>query len=174
MTSVQRIVLVGFMGAGKSTVARLVAERLGWNYVDLDQEIERRAGMSVPEIFRLRGEAEFRRLERDATTLLAACTSTVIAAGGGWMIQPGLADVLRRGALLVWLRVSPDVVIERLAHEVEGRPLLRGGDRAGRVAELLAEREVSYARADVAVSTDGLTADEVADGVERAVRSWTS
>src|SRR5687768_9084397 len=85
----QRVVLVGFMGSGKTTVGRQLASRLGWTFVDLDDEVEARAGMSVDELFRARGEAGFRALESEAGAAALGRSATVLAPGGGWSLAPG-------------------------------------------------------------------------------------
>ena len=171
MSDIQRVVLVGFMGAGKSTVGRLVARRIGWRFADLDREIERIAAATIPEIFRQWGERRFRELEREATLRFAECSGIVLASGGGWMVQPGLADVLGPGTFTVWLRVSAETVLARVGPTGKGRPMLAGSNPAGRVERLLAERDPVYARATLTVNADGRTAAEVADEVERTLRS---
>lgn len=175
-----RVVLVGFMAAGKSTVGRRLAGRLGYRFVDLDEEVERRAGRSIPEIFRQEGEARFRELEtavtRDLDPKAAPAAEEddglVVAAGGGWMARPELRDRWP-DAVRVWLTVEPDTVLERVGNDLEGRPMLDPADPAGSVRRLLAEREDSYARAEVRVETDGATPEEVVGRVLRELRSGT-
>ena len=111
MTAIQRVVLVGLMGAGKSTVGPLLARQLGWRFLDLDREIERIAGQSVQAIFSTQGEARFRELEADATTGLAGSSEIVVAAGGGWMAQRSLPERMGAGTFTVWLQVTPQVVL---------------------------------------------------------------
>ena len=165
------MVLVGFMGAGKTTIGRLVARRIGWRFADLDREIERIAEATIPEIFRQSGETRFRELEREATLRFAESSGIVLASGGGWMVQPGLPEALGPGTCTVWLRVSAQTVLARVGPRGKGRPLLAGSDPAGRVRQLLAEREPLYARATLTVNADGRTAAETADEVERTLRS---
>jgi shikimate kinase len=162
------VVLIGLSGAGKTTVAALLAERLGATWRDADEEIAAAAGMSVSAIFATRGEAAFRDLERAAMERLLHREPGIIAAGGGWAAIPGnLAGVGAR-ALVVYLRVAPEVAAARLA-AVSDRPLLNGGDGnlRDRLAELLAAREPWYRQAEIAVSAEG-TPDEVADRVWQA------
>jgi shikimate kinase len=143
----QRVVLVGFMGSGKSTVGRLLASRLGWSFVDLDEHVEKREGASVEELFRTRGEAAFRALEREAGAAALAHPSTVLAPGGGWSLAPGRLDELPEGTLTVWLQVTPETAVRRATGHGRVRPLLGGADPVGRARELLREREGVYGRA---------------------------
>jgi shikimate kinase len=169
---VRRVVLVGFMTSGKSTVGAALARRLGWSYRDLDREIERVEGRSVAEIFRRDGEAAFRRREADLTPRLLAADRTVVSVGGGWVTGPAWPDA-PQGTLAVWLRVSEAEVLRRAgsAKRRRARPLLAGDDPGGAVRRLLAEREPLYGLAEVAIATDGRGATEIAAEIERIVRS---
>ncbi|MCO8126517.1 shikimate kinase [Acidimicrobiia bacterium EGI L10123] len=157
------IVLTGFMGTGKSTVGRLVAERLGRRFVDTDALIESRHG-SIPRLFADHGEAHFRQLEREVADELAATSGAVVATGGRTMLDPANQATLGATGIVVCLAASPEALITRLRDEAGQRPLLQGDDPAGRIAALLAEREAGYARFPQ-VSTDGRTPEEVADAV---------
>ena len=159
----ERIVLVGLPGSGKSTVGPLVARRLSWRFIDLDAEIETSCGMRVAQIFDLRGEAEFRRIERELTERLAWEAEFVLAPGGGWIVHNQLPD-----ALVVWLQVEPEVALDRLGEAADRRPLLRPAPLA-RLKELLAEREQYYNKAVLHIDTNGKSADQVADAVVVAV-----
>lgn len=159
-----RIVLVGFMAAGKSTVGRVLARRLGWRFVDLDREVARLAGRPVREIIRGAGEEEFRRLESLATAALDDLSQVVIAAGGGWMARPELRDRWP-DAVRVLLRVSPDAAVSRLGDRLPTRPLLDPVDPLGSARRLLAAREPAYERAEVTVETEGKSPGEVADEI---------
>lgn len=170
---VERVVLLGFMASGKTTVGRLLAGRLGWRHLDLDEEIERAEGRSVAEIFRDEGEAYFRRLEAGATARLLEAPGTVLTPGGGWVTQPALLDLLPAGTLAVWLRVSPGEVLRRAGggDEAARRPLLAGPDVEGTVRRLLAEREALYRRAAArAVLTDGRHPVDIAQEIASLVR----
>ena len=174
------VVLVGLMGAGKTTVGRRVAAGCGGRFVDLDAEIVRRAGRTVPAIFNAGGEVEFRRLEAEATRELAVAADLgepgataragplVVAAGGGWMTNRDARAALP-GAKTVWLRVAPSEAARRLAVHVASRPLLEGVDAEERLEALLAERLPAYGEATYTVETDGRTPEDVA----RAVASVT-
>lgn len=160
----ERIVLIGFMASGKTEVGRELASRLGWRHVDLDEQIAKREGCTVAEIFATRGEAAFRALEVAVTAEIAAETEIVISTGGGWVTNAGLLDGLPAGTLTVHLRVSTAEVLRRVAEGVGQpiRPLLATEDPAGRVAELMAAREPLYRRADLIVETDNRSTRRIA------------
>lgn len=143
----RRVVLVGFMGSGKTTVGRHLAQRLGWTFVDLDERVEERTGATVEELFRTRGEAAFRMLEAEAGAEALARPRTVLAPGGGWSLAPGRIEGLPADALSVWLAVSPETAVRRATGHGRVRPLLGGDDPLGRARALLAEREPVYRRA---------------------------
>ena len=166
---VRRVVLVGFMCSGKSTVGPALAGRLGWEHVDLDREIERRAGRTIPALFAEDGEGRFRALEAEATARLAGRERLVLSPGGGWITNPALLESLGAGTLSVWLRVAPEEVLERSAAAPGERPLLRGPDPLGTIRRLLAEREPLYRRAALAVETGGREPHEVVDEIVREV-----
>lgn len=162
MGSAAHLVLVGIPGAGKSSVGRELARRLDRPFVDLDDEIIARAGMSVREIFAAHGEQQFRALEREATERIAQHESPmVIAPGGGWITVPGLVELLRPPSQLIWLRVSPPHALERLGPDVASRPLLAGSDPLGALTAIAASREAFYLQADHTLSVDSMTLDEV-------------
>lgn len=158
------VVLVGLMGAGKSTVGRRLAERWRRPFLDLDEEIARRAGASVPEIFATWGESGFRALEARTTREIAAGIgdgeAPIVAAGGGWMANRRARAALP-AARTVWLKVGPVEAARRLASDPGGRPLLEAGDPAERLATLLAERLPAYGEATYTVDTAGRTAEDV-------------
>jgi shikimate kinase len=159
-------VLVGFMAAGKSTVAPLLAHALGWRVLDVDSAIVEREGQSIAGIFRERGEPAFRALEAELTASLSSGSPVVVAAGGGWMANPGSRAVREDPATrLVWLRVSMDEALRRAGRDVVERPLLQGAGQAEKAHRLLAEREPLYASADHVIDVDGRTADEVVDDI---------
>jgi len=160
---IERIVLIGFMCAGKSTVGRLLADRLGWQLVDFDETIERIQEQTIADIFRHHGESHFRRLEAELTGQLEDRRNVVLVPGGGWMTQHGLVERLRPASLFVWLRVRADTVFDRHSRLAPGdRPLLAVDDPRGAIQTLLAAREPFYRQADVTIDTDERPADEVA------------
>ena len=159
------IVLVGLMGAGKSTVGRLVAGLCGRRFLDLDEEIVRRTGRTVPELFAESGEVGFREIEARVTRDIAArapeAAELVVAAGGGWMFNRAARTALPR-ATTVWLKVGPAEAARRMGPERADRPLLAGVDPASRLRALLDERLPAYRDATYTVDTAGRTADAVA------------
>ncbi len=175
-----RIYLTGFMGCGKSTVGPLLARRLGYTFLDLDTLIERQAGRSIPEIFAEGGEPAFRRLERDALRQTATLNAYVIATGGGALVSvDNLSWALRNGRV-VYLQVSLDELVRRLAPEATHRPLLQdrhrrplqGAALRWRIAAMLAHREPWYRQAHHVVATDGLSVEETVEAVLRALRTY--
>ena len=171
MAELERVVLVGFMCAGKTAVGELLARRLGWAFVDLDRLIEEREGRPVREIFAAHGEAAFRRLEAEVSDSVAGWARMVLAPGGGWITNPARGEPPADGTLRVWLRVSPEEALRRGAASPGARPLLGGPDPLAAARLLLAQREPHYARSGVAVDTEGRTPAQVAARVEEAVCS---
>ncbi|MBE3583767.1 MAG: 3-dehydroquinate synthase [Limnochordaceae bacterium] len=171
----QGLVLIGLMGAGKTEVGHSLATRLGWSFVDLDEEIRRQAGCSIPEIFAREGEEGFRQRELAALQRLVDAyapdhapgpsTPIVLATGGGTACRDQAWPLLRRLGRIIWLQVSPEQAAQRLqaAAQVAARPLLAGAAGLTQtLARLLAARRVWYAQADEVVDTDGKTPVEVA------------
>lgn len=165
----RHVVLIGLPGAGKSTVGRMVAERLDAPFEDVDVEIERREHEAIGVIFTLRGEETFRRLEREEMARALDAPPGVIAAGGGWAAEPGNVEAARERALVVHLAADPEDAAVRIAGTAV-RPLLTGNPRE-RLRVLADARAESYARADAEVDTTGRTPDEVAAEVVRLARS---
>ena len=156
------VVLTGFMGTGKTTVGRILADRLGYGFVDTDEVIESRAG-PIPEIFERDGEEAFREMERSVARELAGRTGLVVATGGRMMLDPECAACLERDADVICLTADPDTIIERIG-DTAPRPLLAGPNAPERVRELLAERAEGYGRF-ASVDTEGRRAEEVAAAV---------
>jgi shikimate kinase len=167
------IVLVGLSGSGKSTVARLLARRLGWRAVDTDQEIQRQAGMTVQEIFRTQGEPAFRLLESEMVRDVCRRSRQVIATGGGSFVDESNRAHLLGGNLVIFLESSPEVLAGRLHRNMsrEPRPLLESDDLIGRLAELGRVRDQQYRSAHHVVPTDARTPREVADVIAELVRA---
>jgi shikimate kinase len=151
------IALVGMMGAGKTTLGRALAQRLGWRFRDLDEEVERAADATVAELFEREGEAAFRELEHRALAGLLDGSLFVLATGGGVVLDPRNRELLRHRALTIWLDASPTTLASRVAG-IGGRPLLNGSDPAARLTELLEERRPFYSQADLRI--DAVTGGE--------------
>jgi len=169
------LAITGFSGTGKSLVGKQVAERLNWNFLDTDDEIVELAGKPIAQIFAQEGEGKFRELERE--TIRRACRQrqTVIAIGGGAIVDRQNYDLLARTGIIVCLEAKPETIYERLFREAacspgtEVRPLLAVDNPLERIRELKASRQSHYAKADWTIHTDGLSIGEVA---EEAIRSW--
>jgi shikimate kinase len=160
MTRPGPIVLVGLSGAGKTAVGRLLAGRLDWAFVDLDEEVERVSGRSIAAVFAEEGQSRFRDLEAQVTRSAAVDSRTVVSTGGGWMARPELRGIWP-DAVRVWLRVEPGNAVARLARERSTRPLLAGPDPEAELRLLLADRLPAYRQAEIAVPTDGLAPEAV-------------
>lgn len=158
------ITLTGFMGSGKTSVGRVVADALGCPFIDLDEVIVKKAGRSIPEIFEADGEAGFRKLERQAlekTVAKYAESTAVLALGGGTVTVPGAVDLLQNKTICIYLKASSETLRLRLEGASEGRPLAGEGWE-----ERLASREPLYeASAHIILETDGLTPEEIADEI---------
>jgi shikimate kinase len=160
--------LVGFMGTGKTTVGRAVAQRLGFASLDSDHEIERQRGRTISELFATEGEAAFRQLEREFIERGHPAERAVIACGGGLVIQPGMLERLREKGVVICLHASLETILARAARQ-NNRPLLQVDDPAERVRVLFAERDPIYRRTGTLVLTDGRSLREV---VAHVLRVW--
>ena len=159
---ITNIALIGFMGTGKSTVGRLIAEQLDFRFIDTDELIESRAGQSIAAIFSGAGEPAFRQLEKDDRGgIECAPAHTVISTGGGLSTPEANVASLKRHALVVCLWAAPEKIWERVRNQTH-RPLLKEADPMAKIRQLLAVRERSYKLADVLLSTDVRSLKEVA------------
>jgi 3-dehydroquinate synthase len=169
------IIITGFSGTGKSLVAKEVARRLNWDFLDTDDEIVKQTRKPIAEIFRRDGESKFRELEQE--TIRKACQQrqTVIAIGGGAIVDPQNYELLAKDGLIVCLEAKPETIYERLfqeavySPETEVRPLLATDNPLERIGQLKASRQPYYAKADWAIHTDRLSVSEVA---EEVIRAW--
>ena len=167
------IALIGFMGTGKTSVGRLVAEQLHYDYLDTDDVIQTSTGRSITDIFTKDGEPAFRALEEKVVAELAGRTNTVIATGGGLPVNPDNLASLKRHALVVCLWSSPEKIWERVRHQGH-RPLLHNEDPQAKIRELLAAREPFYKQADVLLNTELRSVREVAQQVVHQFRLESS
>ncbi|MEM7567921.1 MAG: shikimate kinase [Pseudomonadota bacterium] len=160
------LVLIGMMGAGKSTIGRRLAKRLGLDFTDADAEIERAAGMTIPEIFEAHGEEEFRRGERAVIARLLGEGPRVLATGGGAFMDAETRGAIAAAGLAIWLKADLEVLMTRVRKRAN-RPLLQDPDPEGVMRRLLDAREPVYANAPVIViSREGPHEDVVADVVQ--------
>jgi shikimate kinase len=157
------VTLTGFMGTGKTTVGRLLADRLGKPFVDTDQRIEQLEGCPVASIFATKGEPYFRTLERRVVAA-AVTEDAVVATGGGAIVDAENYRYMHTAGPIVCLTADVDVILERTAND-STRPLLDRGARASRVRQLLAARAVAYGQADLTIDTSRRTAEAVVDEI---------
>jgi shikimate kinase len=162
------IVLVGLMGAGKSTVGRRLAKRLGLPFVDSDAEIEEASGASAAELFERYGEHDFRDGERRLVARLVDGTVRVIATGGGAFVDPRTRELLNDRAITVWLDAPVDVLAERTGRR-NTRPLLRQGNRAETLARLAQERQPLYAEAKIHIRSGTGAHGDVVEAIVAAL-----
>lgn len=160
----KNIFLVGFMGAGKSTVGKIVAEKLGFGFCDADKHIEEKAGTTITQIFAEQGEEYFRDLESESTEALASGDNQVIATGGGVVQRDRNWDAMKAGGITIYLRATVESVWDRIKGD-NTRPLLQVENPVDTARELLNKRTPMYEKADLIIDTDNLSPEEVADQV---------
>jgi shikimate kinase len=166
------LVMVGMMGAGKSSVGRRLAARLGLAFVDADAEIEAAANATITEIFDRHGEAYFRDGERRVIRRLLDGEPTVLAAGGGAFMQPETRQAIRDGgAISIWLQADPELLLSRVKRR-NNRPLLRNGDPAEIIQRLLAERDPVYAEADIHIRSRDVAHEEIVGDILEALDDY--
>ncbi len=158
---IRNIALAGFMGVGKSSVGRLVAADLQFEFVDTDEVIESRTGVKIPEIFARFGEAAFRKFETDLVAEMTGWSSRVISTGGGLVVNSTSLASLKTHSLVVCLWATPETIYHRTKHQAH-RPLLQAPDPLANIRALLAAREAAYKQADVLVNTEQRSVKEIA------------
>ena len=162
-----RILLVGFMASGKSTVGREVARMLDWRFVDFDDEIRREVGEEIPDIFARSGEAGFRAIEARVARRLLPGDRVVLAAGGGWAAQAGHMESLPDDTLSVWLKVTPATAVSRARAQGAERPLLDVARPVQRARLLLATRTPYYRLARLTLDSEGISVTALAEQIAR-------
>jgi XRE family aerobic/anaerobic benzoate catabolism transcriptional regulator len=171
-TSLQRagIALIGLRGAGKSTLGKMLAKEIGWNFVELNKEIEAQNGLSVAEIIALYGQEGFRRMEQAALgELLVRKQLTVLATGGGIVSEPLTFDLVLSSFYTIWLKAEPEEHMARVRGQGDLRPMADNRSAMAELRTILRSREPLYARASAVVDTAGLTVDEAAARLIEAV-----
>jgi len=161
--------LVGFMGTGKTTIGHAMAQRLGFELIDSDHEIERRQGKTIAQIFAEQGEPAFRLMEREFIAQGHPATRQVIACGGGLVVQPGMLEALKAKGVVVCLHASLPTILERTQGH-RHRPLLNAENPEENLRTLYAQREPIYKHAGTVILTDGRPLAEIANHVLRAYR----
>lgn len=167
-TTHRNIVLVGFMGTGKSSAGKNLAQKLGMEFLDMDDEIVRREGCSIPEIFRDRGEPAFRQLERALVVELAARRNLVISTGGGIVLNPDNIRDFSATGYVICLQAKPTSILARVGHDTN-RPLLQGGDKLAKISELLAKRQPLYDAIPFQIDTEGHKPADTAEAIVRRI-----
>lgn len=160
----KNIVLIGFMGTGKSTVGRRLARRLNYNFIDTDQAIEEITGLTVLQIFAKHGPKRFRGEEALLTSKLVNKEKLVIATGGGLVLNPENVRKLQQNSVLICLEASPEIICRRVRNK-RTRPLLAKGNLQENVQNLLKERQGAYDMAEFTINTDEISPDEIVDKI---------
>lgn len=165
------VVLIGMMGAGKSSIGRKLATRLALNFIDADTEIEAAAGMTIPEIFEIRGEGEFRTGEARVIARLLEGGPQVMATGGGAYMNADTRTLIREKGVSVWLRADFDVLMRRIRRRAD-RPLLKTTDPAATLRELIDRRYPVYAGADITIESRDVLHDIIVEEIVVALRGF--
>lgn len=165
----KNIVLIGFMGTGKTIVGKQLAKRLGFNYLDIDREIEKNTGMTISEIFQTQGESRFRDMEAEAISATSGLSNTVISTGGGAVLRSENLRCLRENGILICLSAKPETIYERVRHS-KSRPLLQTEDPLNTIRQLINQREPYYRQADMVVETDGLSPSQIVDEIINSIK----
>jgi XRE family aerobic/anaerobic benzoate catabolism transcriptional regulator len=164
------IALIGLRGAGKSTLGKILAEKIGWNFVELNKEIERQNGLSVPEIINLYGQEGFRRMEQAALgQLLARKELMVLATGGGIVSEPLTFELILSSFYTIWVKAEPEEHMARVRRQGDLRPMAEDPSAMAELRNILVSREPLYARANAVVDTAGLSVDAAAARLSEAV-----
>jgi len=168
----RNIFLVGFMGAGKSTVGKILAYKIGYEFLDADKVIEDRAGTTITDIFAEHGEPYFRDMESETTESLASGDKQVIATGGGVVQRDRNWDAMKSNGITIYLKASVETIWERIKDDTS-RPLLQVENPVETARELLNKRTPMYEKADIIVLTDNLSLEQAADEILALLNSQT-
>ena len=166
----KNIFLIGFMGCGKSTIARILSEKLGMPQVEMDEQIVQEQGMPITEIFEKYGEEYFRDIETALVHRLQAEDGVVVSCGGGAVLREENRRMMKESGAIVWLTAKPETILERVKHSVD-RPVLNGHMNVEYITELMAKRHDCYeTAADFCVSTDGKDREEICEEIMELVK----
>ncbi len=165
------LVLVGLMGAGKTTIGKRLAALLDLPFIDSDNEIVEAAGCSISDIFEIYGEVVFRDLEQRVLLRLLTSEPAVLATGGGAFINPAVRDAVAEHGVSVWLKAELDVLVERVSRR-NTRPLLKSGDKREILERLMTDRYPVYAKADIVVDSNLGSHEAVVNSLARALEEW--
>ena len=164
MKKTANIILTGFMGTGKSTVGKKIAERLGWQFIDTDEVIEEKAGVTISNIFAKQGEAYFRALERRVIDSVCCGAGKIIATGGGAMTNEENAQRLQDSGTVICLTAAPEIILSRVQGNTD-RPLLHGENPLEKIKTMLTARAKSYAKVDITIDTSQISIDETVETI---------
>jgi shikimate kinase len=160
MTQCRNIVLVGFMGSGKTSIGKRLSLRMKWEFIDMDDFIEKREGITINEIFATKGEQYFRDIEKELCKRFGEPKCKIIATGGGVIKNDANMKALKRGGVVVYLKSNPETIAHNLRND-DTRPLLRCEDKLAKITELLAQREPTYKKyADITIDVASLNMEE--------------
>jgi len=160
----KNIVLTGFMGSGKSVVGKLLAEKIGFTYLDVDKHIEEEMGLSITDIFAQKGEPYFRTLETKMIKKVSKMDSLVVSTGGGAVLNPENMSMLESTGVIVCLRAKAETIFERIKNDTN-RPLLKVEDPMLKIRVMLENRNRHYCRCSFSIDTDKLSENEIADSI---------
>jgi shikimate kinase len=166
----KNIYLIGFMGTGKSTVGKLIAERLGMEFIDTDAMVEAKAGMTISQIFEEFEEEAFRKLETEVLQVVTERQNLVVSTGGGIVVTKGNMELMKKEGKLITLMASPEQIFERIKDD-KGRPLLDVESPLDEIKKLIYERAPFYINVDHIIETSELTPEEAADEIIKLTQS---
>jgi shikimate kinase len=172
------VYLTGFMGSGKSTIGPILANTIGYDFLDIDKKIETAANKTINEIFANNGEGYFRELERKIVQEISNTHACVVSLGGGTVTKSDNLSAIKTSGVLIYLKADPQEIFQRLKYKVD-RPLLKGsdstrlenGDLLRRISSLMEEREAFYMQADIIVSTAGKKIGQTVDEIVKKIHS---
>lgn len=165
----KNLVLIGFMGCGKTTLGRKLAARLSYEFIDTDKMIETEEGMAISDIFALKGEPYFRTLEKKAVIKLSGKKQCVIATGGGIIKKESNVNLLSKNGIIIYLKATPEHIYRNIGND-KNRPLLQGGDKMTLIRTLLEERIPAYEKyAEISVDVTGGTVNQITDRIVNAL-----
>ncbi len=170
----KNIVLIGFMGTGKSTIGIKLAERLKMQFIDMDREIEKLTGMTIPMLFKKHGEIRFRSEERLMSQKLGERSNLVIATGGGVVLNGENVEALKKSGVLICLDADPGVILDRVNRKKGSRPLLKKNLDIKDIEKMLNDREEYYSLADYRVDTSGKEMDKIVQEIIQLIKKPTN
>ncbi len=169
MLKKNNIFITGFMGTGKSTIARALSKKTKKKWIDMDYMIEEREGEPIVDIFNMQGETYFRKLEREVLSEIIRQENLIIATGGGALLDEKNYQLVKKNNIIILLKATPEVIFHRLQKE-DNRPLLSGQNKLDRIANLMSQREDKYSRFKHHIDTSNLTVEQVVEKIIKICR----